>query len=466
VLRLYDTRLREVVDIAPATPRVLTVYACGPTVYKPQHVGNLRSSLLPDLIGRVARWHGLRLRFVQNITDVGHLDVDSGDDKMIAEARARGLSPLQVAHEIEALFLADARALNCYPADANPRASEYVPQMVALVSTLLDAGFAYVSGGSVFFDVRAYPSYGEISGNRLVDLAPQASGRVSDAEEAAKRFHADWALWRGNPSPEPDELVFDSPWGPGTPGWHVECSAMSRDLLGPAIDVHTGGIDLRFPHHEDERAQSNAAAGQGVEVVRHWVHGELLQFEGRKMAKSTGNVVLLSDVTARGLDPLAVRLVFLQARYRSSVNLSWRALEAADVRLRRWRELVRQWAESPGKPMCAEYVGRVVGALDDDLDTPRALTALSELAKDPVIPPGSKYETFFALDRLLGLDLAREAGRPPPALPPGVAELLERRETARGDGDWGTADALRAELAGLGVRVADSPEGPVASLVP
>ena len=463
MLRLYDTLLRSVTDIVPATPGVLRVYACGPTVYKPQHVGNLRSSLLPDLIVRIAEWHKMSVRFVQNVTDVGHLSDDSGEDKMIAEARARGLTPLQIAREIEALFAADALALGFRPPMATPRASEYVEQMVAMTQTLLEGGSAYVSGGSVFFDARSFAGYGELSGNRLADLVPQASGRVSDAEEAAKRFHADWALWRGaGGAGGAGELSFDSPWGPGTPGWHIECSAMAAELLDGSVDVHTGGIDLRFPHHEDERAQSDAALGR--EVVRHWVHGEHLLFEGRKMSKSTGNVVLLADVVAHGIDPLAVRLSFLTQRYRTQVNLSWTALEAADTRLRRWRQLVREWAEHPSKPMCAEYVERIVAAFDDDLDTPTAVKVLGELAKHRELPPGSKFETFASLDRLFGLDLARDVGQPPAPLPPGASSLVAERERARDAKEWAIADRLRGQLAELGVAVADTPEGPVASV--
>lgn len=459
MLRLYDTRLRSVVDIVPSTPGVLSIYACGPTVYRAQHVGNLRSQLLPDMIGRVAAWHKLQVRFVQNITDVGHLDEDSGEDKMVAEAQARGLTPLEIAHEIEELFHADARALNCYPALANPRATDYVPQMISLTKQLISGGHAYESGGSVFYDAKSFPTYGEISGNRIADLNAQASGRVSAGEEAAKRFHADWALWRGNTSPREGELSFASPWGPGTPGWHIECTAMSLELLGDVFDVHTGGIDLRFPHHEDERAQSNSVAGH--EVVRHWVHGEHLLFNKRKMSKSVGNVVYLSDLPARGLDPLAVRLSFMTQRYRTQASLSWEALSAADTRLRRWRELVRRWAEHPSAAASTEYVDRVVKAFDDDLDTPTAVKLLGELAKDPAVAEGSKFETFAMLDRLFGLELACDVGQPAKPLPPGAVTLVDEREAARAAKDWARADELRAELLALGVTVADTPEGPV-----
>jgi cysteinyl-tRNA synthetase len=234
---------------------------------------------------------------------------------------------------------------------------------------------------------------------------------------------------------------------------------MSLHYLGETIDVHTGGIDLRFPHHEDERAQSNSLTGH--EVVQHWIHGEHLLFEGRKMAKSTGNVVLLADLTARGLDPLALRLAFLDHRYRQQLNLTWAVLEAADRTVRRWRARVAEWARSPSKPMCAEYVSDFAAAFDNDLDTPGALRVLRNLEKDGEIPPGAKFETFAHADHLLGLDLARDIGREPAPrpLPDDAADLLEARAAARDAADWPLADQLRDQLGTLGVTVTDTPAG-------
>jgi cysteinyl-tRNA synthetase len=311
--------------------------------------------------------------------------------------------------------------------------------------------------GSVYFDARSFPSYGAISGNRLTEL--RAGHRIDAAEATNKRFHADWALWK-RAAADRRELVWESPWGAGFPGWHIECSAMSLEYLGEYIDIHTGGIDLRFPHHEDERAQSDAVVGH--EVVRHWVHGEHLLFEGRKMAKSTGNVVRVSEVEGRGYDPLAVRLAFLQSRYRQQANLSWDVLAAADRTLRRWRARVAEWAESPSVAMAAPYRARIVAAFDADLDTPAAIVALRELERDETVPPGAKFETFAHLDRLFGLDLARSVGAPPaPAaeLPGGAAELLARRATARATKDWAASDRLRTDLAALGVAVVDTAAG-------
>jgi cysteinyl-tRNA synthetase len=448
-------------QIQPARRGELRMYSCGPTVYRYAHVGNLRSYLLADLIRRAAETHRLTVTACRNITDVGHLTDDSemdpaGEDKVLAAARAQGTTALDVARHYEQAFRGDCDALNIRPPEFSPRASESIDLMIELISRLLDSGSAYAApDGSVYFDARSFPSYGEISGNRLDSLRP--GHRSGGSTGGHKRFHADWALWKAAPAGR--ELTWPAPWGTGFPGWHTECSAMSLHHLGDVIDVHTGGIDLRFPHHEDERAQSDTVAGH--EVVRHWIHGEHLLFEGRKMAKSTGNVVLLADISGRGLDPLALRLAFLEQRYRQQMNLTWASLAAADRTVRRWRDRVAQWARSPSQQMCAQYVGQFTAAFDDDLDTPAAIRVLRALEKDSEIPPGSKFETFAHADRLLGLDLARDIGRPAtaPALPDGAAALLEARAAARRAADWATADRLRNELAAAGVTVTDTPDG-------
>ena len=462
MLRLHDTRTRAVETIVPATPGLLTVYACGPTVYRYAHVGNLRTFLLTDLVRRTAEVHGLRVKLVQNITDVGHLQDDSavdsdGEDKLLAQARLEDKSPFAIARFYEEAFHRDLALLNVRPADAYPRASEWIDSMLALIGTLVDKGHAYVGDdGTVYFDARSFEGYGAISGNRLEDL--RAGHRLEAADVGqGKRFHADWALWKR--AGENREMTWDSPWGRGFPGWHIECSAMSLDLVGERIDLHTGGIDLRFPHHEDERAQSDAAVGH--EVVTHWVHGEHLLFEGRKMAKSTGNVVLVSDVVDRGYDALALRLAFLSSRYRQQANLSWDSIAAADALLTRWRGAVASWAEQPSEALAAAYRDEVLEAFDDDLDTPRALQVLRRLEKDDAVSAGAKFETFAWADRLLGLDLVRLVGQPVVAavLPPGAAELMEARAAARAAKDFAASDRLRDELAALGVAVKDTPDG-------
>lgn len=462
VLRVYDTAAREVLAIPEGG--TLRIYACGPTVYRDAHVGNMRTFLLTDLVRRAVAFGGRPVRVVQNITDVGHMLDDTGlggadegqdgEDRMLVQSGLEGRGALEIARFYEDRFRADLARLNITPADESPRASESIALMLTTIATLMQRGHAYIgTDGSVFFDARSVRDYGALSGNRLDALRP--GHRFDDAVDPAKRFHADWALWKRAPATR-TQLVWDSPWGPGFPGWHIECTAMSLDRLGDRIDVHVGGIDLRFPHHEDERAQSNAVVGH--EVVARWLHGEHLLFEGRKMSKSAGNVVLVSDLIAHGLDPLALRLAFLEHRYRTQMNLTWASLEAADATLRRWRDRVAHWAESPSGPADVDTVAQVRAAFDDDLDTPRAIAAVRALERSDV-DPGVKFETFALLDRLLGLDLVRLVGRARPALPAGAAELLERRAAARATKDWAASDALRDELATLGVTVRDTPDG-------
>jgi cysteinyl-tRNA synthetase len=461
MFRLYDTRARNVVPVTTARRGELRMYTCGPTVYRPAHAGNLRSYLLSDLIRRNAERHGLTAVVCQNITDVGHLADDGaadahGEDKMLVQARAEGITAGQLARHHEQTFRADCAALNLRPPVQWPRASESIGLMIEMIAKLIETGHAYATGdGSVYFDARSFPGYGQLSGNSFGSLRP---GHRSGGEvDSKKRFHADWALWKAAAAGR--ELTWQAPWGTGFPGWHTECSAMSLHYLGDLIDIHTGGIDLRFPHHEDERAQSDSVAGH--EVVQHWAHGEHVLFDGRKMAKSTGNVVLLSDITDRGLDPLALRLALLEHRYRQQLNLTWDTLTAADATLRRWRARVAEWARSPSKPMYARCVGDVTGAFDDDLDTPAALRALRGLEKDGMVPPGSKFETFAHLDQLLGLDLAGDIGRPAMIrpLPAGAAEKLRARRAARQARDFASADRLRDDLAAMGVTVSDTPGG-------
>ena len=457
-----DTRTRSVEMITPASPGRLTVYACGPTVYRYAHVGNLRTFLLTDLIRRVAERHHLQVHLVQNITDVGHLQDDSGvdlagEDKLLAQARLEDKDPFAVARFYEDAFHRDLALLGVRPADSYPRASEWIDAMLRLIGRLVDGGHAYQGDdGSVYFDARSFPSYGSLSGNRVEELRA-GHGASGESTAEGKRFHADWALWKR--ASKDRDMVWDSPWGAGFPGWHTECSAMSVELLGDVIDVHTGGIDLRFPHHEDERAQSDSSVGH--EVVRHWVHAEHLLFEGRKMAKSTGNVVLLSDVIERGYDPLALRLAFLTSRYRQQANLSWDAIAASAKTLDRWRAAVAGWAEQPSVAMPANLAAEFSEAIDDDLDTPRALQVLRRVEKDASVPDGAKFELFAWADAVLGVDLARLMGQPVVAavLPEGAAGLIEERAAARGGKDFAASDRLRDELAGLGVTVKDTPAG-------
>jgi cysteinyl-tRNA synthetase len=386
VFQLHDTRTGRAEPIQPAPGGTLRIYTCGPVPDRRAHVGDLRSYVVADLIRRHAE-HRLRLtaQACQDIADAG----PPGGDRALENERA---------------FLADCSALNLRPADSSPRASDGVGLTIDLISALLDSGHAYPAGdGSVRFDARSFPGYGELSGNRLDDSLP------GDATADRDRHPADWTLWTATaPGQQP---AYQAPWGTGFPARSAQCSALSLHHLGDVIDVHAGGIDLCFPHHEHERAESNSVTGH--EAVRHWAHGEELLFDGRLMSGSADDAVLLSDLAGRGLDPLALRLAFLEHPYRQRINLAWDTLNAADRTLRRWRAQVADWANSPSKPMCAEVTGQIAAAIDDDLGTPAALRALRSLEQDREIPPGSKFETFAFTDQLLGLDLAREVGRAP-----------------------------------------------------
>jgi cysteinyl-tRNA synthetase len=407
MLRLYDTRTRQVEAIEPARRGLLRMYSCGPAACRRAHVGDLRAYLLADLIRRNAEHrHHLAALTCQNIVDVGQQAEDGdAEDSVRAQARADGMTALEMARLHEDAFRADCSALNLRPAEHSPRASEWIAPVTGMIAGLIEAGHAYPApDGSVFFDARSFPSYGELSGSRLADL------------------RHDWALWEG--APADGELTWAAPWGTGFPGWHAQCSALSLHYLGDVIDVHTGGIDLRFPHHEDERAQSNSVTGH--EAVRHWVHGERVLFEGAAMATSNQNVVLMADLAGRGLDPLALRLAFLGHHYRQPMNLTWDTLDAADRTLSRWRELVARWACSPSKPVHATAAAHIAAAFDDDLDTPAALRALRQLEEDQDVAPGAKFESFAHADQLLGLDLARDVGRLPasPPLPEGHSRTV------------------------------------------
>jgi cysteinyl-tRNA synthetase len=317
--------------------------------------------------------------------------------------------------------------------------------MLELIEGLIDAEFAYVgSDSSVYFSAEKFQSYGAISGNRLDSLKP--GHRYEYTEDGAKRFHADWALWKT--AGDRSEMVWDSPWGKGFPGWHIECSAMSLKLLDGHVDVHVGGIDLRFPHHENERAQSNALIHE--EAVDLWVHGEHLLFEGKKMSKSSGNVVLLNDVIERGFDPLAIRLCFLENKYRSQMDLTWNSIEAADETLKRWRMKMAQW--EPGSEISVDT--EIEAAFNTDLDTSRAVMRLREVEKSSLQNKGS---IFRYADQVLGLDLDRPIVQR--VLTAEMQKLLDERALARVEKRWSDSDQLRGQLENLGLEIKDTPDG-------
>ena len=451
---LFDTKSRQLQPLTSSDGKKLRIYSCGPTVYRDAHVGNMRTFLLGDLITRLAKQLGRKVEFIQNITDVGHMSEDFVEDKILAQAKAESKDPFEIARIYEERFHKDLAHLNINPADKYPKASECIELMQKLITLLISKNHAYVgSDNCVYFAAQSFDSYGAISGNRLDSLKP--GHRFEYTEDGAKRFHADWALWKA--AGERKEMIWNSPWGAGFPGWHVECSAMSLHYLDEFVDLHLGGIDLRFPHHEDERAQSNCAIGK--ESVALWVHGEHLLFEGRKMAKSTGNVVLVSDLISKHIDPLALRLCFLENRYRSQMDLSWDSLKAAHLLIQRWREKVQIWQRDTSADQVSANVliAEVIADFRQDLDTPRALQKLRTIEKSEDIKDSTKFLVFSTLDNLFGLNLLKTSTQK--ELGQHEKELLEKRALARGVGDFTESDRLRDELVKLSIAVRDSKEG-------
>ena len=446
-MKLYDTQSRLLKETSSASGN-LAMYCCGPTVYRDAHVGNLRTFMLADLISRVVALSGVKVTLIQNITDVGHMSEDfAEDDKILSQATLEKVSPLAIARKYEEKFHHDLALLNIATADAYPRASESIDLMQTMIGDLISKGFAYIGDDkSVYFDAQKFAGYGEISGNKLDSLKP--GHRYEYHNDGAKKFHADWALWKA--AGERSEMIWDSPWGPGFPGWHIECSAMSMKMLNQHVDVHVGGIDLRFPHHENERAQSNAVIGR--EAVDLWVHGEHLLFEGKKMSKSSGNVVLVSDIMARGIDPLALRLCFLENRYRSQMDLTWNSINAADETLKRWRSKMATWGQSTDISTDSE----IETAFNNDLDTPKVIIRLREIEKSNL---EDKRAIFLYADQVLGLDLDRPVVAR--ELTDQMKKLLDERVKARSEKRWADSDVLRVQLEELGLQIKDTAEGQI-----
>lgn len=510
-LRLRDTLTRAIQAVEPAEPGRVRMYTCGPTVYRYAHVGNLRSYLLADLIRRTLVHHGLEVLHVKNVTDVGHLRderFDRGEDKMLVAAGLEARTPAEIAAAYEAAFHADEALVNILPAHVFPRATEHIADMIDLTERLVDNGHAYVStAGNVYYAVASYPGYGQLSGNSLDELRAGHRGEV----EPDKRDAADFALWKA--AGEGRLLRWATPrWGEGFPGWHIECSAMAMRYLGERFDIHTGGIDNVFPHHEDEIAQSAALTGQIP--ARLWVHGEHLLMAGRRMAKSAGNFQRITDLVQRGLDPLAFRYLMLTSRYARKLDYSDASVDAAATALGSLRRRLRAlgepppegpWAApgaldagtAPARPMGSatgvaghggrrELVlgdrahrpaaplshagrvlhGRFVTAIDDDLDLPTGLAVVRETLRAPLAVDERRWLVLDA-DLVLGLDLHRvwsaEAGADRGAStdlrPAGVQDRLDARAAARAKRDFARADAIRTELADEGWDVVDEPGG-------
>ncbi len=475
-LMLHNTRTGELEPFVSQKPGTVKMYNCGPTVYGPQHIGNLSMFVFVDILRRTLESRGDAVKQVINFTDVGHLvsDADDGEDKMTKGLKREKLT-LNLANmkklgvKYADAFLADIRTLNVKTDGTQfPYASEYIAAQIAMVQTLEEKGYAYVGKEGVYFDTSKFADYGKL-GN--IDLAGLREGARVEAHPD-KRSPTDFLLWKfatpGKTAAKKNELLgWESPWGKGFPGWHIECSAMSHSILGDQIDIHTGGIEHIPVHHNNEIAQSEAASGKKP-FSRFWLHRSHLQIDGAKIAKSSGKTVYLKDIAKKGFHPLAFRYLLLGSHYRSSASFSWEALGAAQQAFLRVRRFVD--SAPTGGTVIAEYMGRFREAVYNDLNTPAALAVLWEMMKDKDVSPADSRATILAMDEVLGLGLAaedvrakelndKESGHEVTDISDELKALLTERDKARAEKRWDDADTLRGEIEKRGFAVVDSKDG-------
>jgi cysteinyl-tRNA synthetase len=472
-LRFYDTRTRQVQRFEPLAAPKVGIYSCGPTVYAPQTLGNMRSQLFPDLLRRVLLAAGYEVTYVTNVTDVGHLvsDADEGDDKMEQAAASTGQTAAEVAAFYTEQWATDRRRLGCLEPDLVPRAAAHIAEQIAMVEALEATGHTYVIADGVYYDVSTFPRYAEFAGLDLDALA--TSGRVEHLED--KRHPADFALWKLTPPGVARQQEWDSPWGRGFPGWHIECSAMATKYLGTHFDIHTGGIDHVRVHHTNEVAQSECALGTHP-WVEIWMHNEFLDVGSEKMSKSKGHVLTVDTLVEEGIDPLAFRYFFFQAHYRQQQSFTIEHVRSAGTALRR----IVHHAVAARDAVGGGAVGRDASgtdpertephrvafweALADDLNAPKALAVVATVARSHDLTAADRWSLLSEFDEVLGFGLA-DAEDPDKAddgsaADPRIAELLAARTAARAAKDWAEADRIRNELAADGFEIVDTPDGP------
>ena len=455
---LHSTLSRRLEEFEPLVPGTARLYTCGPTVYNFAHIGNFRAYVFEDLLRRWLQYKGFKVTQVMNLTDV--------DDKTIRDSQKAGLPLREFTARYKAAFFEDLRTLNIQPAEVYPAATDHIPEMIALIQKLFDKGIAYQSEDkSVYFSIDKWPAYGKLA---RIDRSGMRSGVRISTDEYEKDNLADFALWKAW-DPADGDVRWDSPWGPGRPGWHIECSAMSVKYLGASFDLHTGGVDNIFPHHEDEIAQSEAA--NGVPFSKYWMHCAHLMVEGAKMSKSAGNFYTLRDLLAKGYSGRELRYLLLSTHYRASLNFTFAGLDAARVALRRIDEFTSRLASSAGASAAGtapawalEASGRFEAAMDSDLNVSGALAAIFDTVREgnSALDAGTLdapsaaalVALFRRWDAALGV-----LEKPAEALPADVAALLERRAAARAAKDWAASDALRAEITALGWTLKDTPQG-------
>ena len=460
MMYLYNTATHHKDEFKPQNEHQVTMYCCGPTVYNFAHIGNLRTYIFEDLLSRTIRLH-YPLKHVMNITDVGHLvsDADSGEDKMEVGAAREGKSAWDIAKFYEQKFWQDYDALHCTRPTIISRATAHIKEMIALVKTLEEKGYTYRTSDGIYYDTSKFSRYDALVGHARI-RGLQGGARVEMSDE--KRNPTDFALWKFSPKDKKRQMEWDSPWGVGFPGWHIECSAMAMKYLGHTLDIHCGGIDHVTIHHTNEIAQSEAATGE--KYVNYWVHGEFLILRSGKMSKSGGTFVTLDVLKEKGYEPLAYRYLCLGAHYRTQLEFSYESMDSATKSLKNLRALSCQAKdEANGTPVQSEKVqawkNKFTAAMEDDLNAPKALAITWEAVRSGELTAGEKLAFLEFADTILALDLFKKPEAAACELPAEVAELLKARAEARGAKDWKKSDELRDAIARLGYVVKDTPQG-------
>ena len=459
-MRVFNTASRSVETVETRHPGEARIYTCGPTVYAPQHVGNMRSQLFADLLRRTLAASGLNVVHVINITDVGHLtdDASEGEDKLEVAAARSGDSALDIAAKYTAQWLDDRRRLGCLEPDVLCKATDHIAEQIDMIQRLEAGGYTYRIDDGIYFDVARFPEYGRFAGLRLDEQA--SAGRVGNVED--KRHPADFALWKFSPAGVKRQQEWASPWGVGFPGWHIECSAMATRYLGEQFDIHTGGVDHIAVHHTNEIAQSECALGVHP-WVRYWVHHEFLNLANAKMSKSEGSDLVVDNLVTQGFDPAAFRYFFLQAQYRAQQELSVEAMQAAANALDRLRERLRVALAEGGDldaERCRPYRDEFWAAMANDLNSPQALAVVAKVARSTELSGAERWALLVDFDDALGLDLAALEHETIDPLDAELDAKVTEREDARQRRDFARADDIRDELAARGIVIEDTPAGP------
>lgn len=440
-MKLFNTLSRKKEEFGSLHGKNVSFYACGPTVYDVAHIGNLRTYLFEDVLKRVLLNNGFVVKHVMNITDV--------DDKTIKKSAGKKSELLKITKKYEDRFFADSRSLNIELPDVITRATEFIDKMVLFIQDLEKRGFAYrANDGSIYFSISKLSRYGELS--RLNKEGIQIGARVNQ-DEYLKENPVDFALWKAW-SEDDGEIYWETSLGKGRPGWHIECSTMAQDTLGDTIDIHAGGVDLIFPHHENEIAQSEARSGK--KFVNFWVHGEHLLVENQKMSKSLGNLYTLEDLKEKGFSPLDFRYLILGANYRTKLNFTWEGLKAAKNTRERLMRILSE-ASPEANETSEKYLRQFEAKVSDDLDTPGALSVMWEMLRDSSLKDTTKYNTAIKMDTVLGLDLKKHEKV---NIPEEIISLAEDRKKAKIAGDYAVSDKMRGEIEKKGYKVEDLPD--------